>query len=381
MRKSKQILSAMLCLALVLCACGKAEPEIPTATATPTPAAVVTPAVTEPIVEETPEPETIYVASTEELFAAIGSDRTIVVQPGEYDWPYDYEISAQGFTWTQEESLYGNPAVVLSEGEWAIGFIVKDVHNLTIRGVSDEQGNNLAAFSSSNRFTDMLAFEYCSNIVVESLDFSREWDGISFAYGHNLALYDCENVTLRGVRFVGGGDGGMSFNGCKDILFDSCTFTGISSESLFAVYFSENVGVNTSRFEYNGSPQLEDDGIVRFQYNEFIGNLFEEVDDFGFDGKGFYTGSPFVDYPVTYDEVYALEMVETYFNGGGSAYANMYFEVSGTEEHDGEAVYLVRAYEDMGTHIVTLHWFYVGMETGRLWEWSIASDQTIEILF
>ena len=88
MRKSKQILSAMLCLALVLCACGKAEPEIPTATAapTPTPAAVVTPAVTEPIVEETPEPETIYVASTEELFAAIGSDRTIVVQPGEYDW-------------------------------------------------------------------------------------------------------------------------------------------------------------------------------------------------------------------------------------------------------------------------------------------------------
>ena len=378
MVNSKQICLAALCLALLLAlsACGRPAQPTPAATfaPSPSPAAVVTPTETEPPTEETSRPDTIYVSRMEEFFAAIGSDRTVIVQPGAYGWANDEEVTAQGFVW-ESEPLYGNPSVLLAESDGAIGITIRDVQNLTIRGVSEGLANNLAEFSSANRFTDMLVFENCTDIVVEFLNLSRQWD--EGTYGNNLVLYGCENVTLRGVRFAGGGNGGVVLNSCTGVLFDSCTFTGISAVPLFLSYRTKNADVNTCTFEYNESPQLDDGTVIRFRYNNFVGNLFEEGKGFGFDPDGLYVGTAFTGYPMeTYDESYALEIAEAYVTGEDAS-----FMVDGTDEHDGEQIYVVRAYNDMDTHIATLHWLYVGMETGRLWEWDIASDQVIEILF
>ena len=380
--KSKKMRILALCLALALlaslCACGKPPQDSPppAVSAAPSEAPVVsaeaTPERTESPTDEPDMPwlDYIYVSSLEELFAAIGSDRTIIVNPGDYSWPEDGEVTAQGFSW--ESALpYSNPAVTLAESEAAIGITVRDVHNMTLRGTSEELVNNLVQFTSTNRFTDMLIFENCSDIVVEFFNFARPSD--EYAYGSNLVLYNCENMVLRSLLFSGGGDGGLLLNECSDILFEGCEFSGISASRVFATYKIERVQVIESLFTYNESPLLDDGGAIQFRGCEFLGNLFERASDFSFDSEGFYTGTHFAGY---FGEDYAIDVAAAYVTEEGVS-----FMVEGSDEVEGEEVYVVRAYIDMDTHIATLHWLYVGMESGRLWEWDLAFDQVIEILF
>ena len=378
--KSKKMRILALCLALLisLSACGKPPQDSPPPAVsaapgeTPVVSVEATPESTESPPDEPDMPwlDYIYVSSLEELFAAIGSDRTIIVNPGDYSWPEDGEVTAQGFSW--ESALpFDNPAVTLAESEAAIGITVRDVHNMTLRGTSEELVYNLVQFTSANRFTDMLIFEDCSNVVVEFFNFARQSD--EYAYGSNLVLYNCENMVLRGLLFSGGGDGGLLLNECSDIVFEGCEFSGISASRVFASYKIERVQVSESLFTYNESPLLDDSGVIQFRECEFLGNLFERASDFSFDSEGFYTGTDFAGY---FGEDYAIDVAAAYVTEEGVS-----FMVEGSDEVEGEEVYVVRAYIDMDTHIATLHWLYVGMESGRLWEWDLVFDQVIEILF
>ncbi|AWP29151.1 hypothetical protein B9D94_22160 [Paenibacillus sp. Cedars] len=53
----------------------------------------------------------------------------------------------------------------------------------------------------------------------------------------------------------------------------------------------------------------------------------------------------------------------------------LHFMEEGTEG----SRYLIRAYENMTTHIATFGWYYVDMYSGVVYKWDLATDELIKL--
>ena len=375
-----------------------------------------------PSPDESPAPvqnSKIRVSSTEEFIRAIGSDRTIVLSPGEYILPDDGEISMQGLEW-ESEPLFDNPAVTFAEDASGIGLTVTGVQNLTITGEPGGFEAHGSLLYSTSRFAAGIVFTDCKNLKIGNMALGHSTDADS-PYGYLIMLNRCENVEIidsalycngthagigmdksSGVRledvaltgfegFAGvwvresrdvvfsdcdfsNGRGEMLFAESQNITFEGCSFFQCDGDVLFDGYDCENVIVRHTDFRANKYLALTDEPLaVIFRDVTFTGgNAFESVPGFGFDSQGRYTGDPFMppaDPAMYYEDelIAAVRSIETE--------PGLSFTAESTDFYENEPIYVIRVYYDMENHIATVAWYYGGRETGRIWHYDVATDK------
>ena len=174
---------AILFVAVCLVTSPTEEPE----------AADVVPETTE---ETLPPREVINVSTVEELLAAIGPDREILLEAGTYN--------------LSDASTYGTSGEYYRWGEVSDGYelVLTNVENMAIRG----SGMHVTLIETDPRFADVLAMENCRGVEVEAITFGHtrlrgECGGgvINLAESsdidlHQLGLYGCGMVGLTTIK-------------------------------------------------------------------------------------------------------------------------------------------------------------------------------------
>ena len=184
----KKALSVVLMLAVLLLAGCAAQTEPTT------------------VPEEIDAPNVITVTTVDELLAAIGSDREILMEPGRYNlyWARDYGCKSENESYVWEE--YGD------------GYQLKliGVENLTIRG----SGMDTATLVTQPRYANVLVLQNCANVTLESFT-AGHTDGGECA-GGVVSLMGCKDVILNAMGLFGCGTIGVQTELCSDIVISAC---------------------------------------------------------------------------------------------------------------------------------------------------------------
>ena len=172
--------------------------------------------------------QTITVSTAEEFVNAIGSNRTINIQPGIYDfapWTVRPLSPIGGFT----------------------GFYVQGVRNLNIIGSLDGDVEFVNSYRTeflgewSGFFGATLLLEFSENVRIENIIFSQSGGAYNIWSSSNIAI---RNVTSNRI-YVGGGS--------DNIVFDSVKVTGNTSNNDVVEILYSNVVFRNSKFSNNES--------------------------------------------------------------------------------------------------------------------------------
>jgi hypothetical protein len=160
----------------------------------------------------------ITVSTAEEFVNAIGSNRTIYLNPGVYD--FSQWVSAP-----------------ISPIGGAIGFRVMGVNNLNIIGLGDVD------FTTENGITFLV--EFVDNVTIENI-------GTPDSQGNQFDVWRSSNVTFRNITsnyfYVGGNS--------NTILYDNVSVIGNTATGRVTIFYSDNVVFRNSYFNHNTPNRL-----------------------------------------------------------------------------------------------------------------------------
>ena len=259
---------------------------------------------------------TVSVSSVDELVEAIGSDRRVVLSPGEYDiseW-MDGVVKGGVEDWNEShenlvlQEVYDgyelqvhdiSDIAIFGTGSYEDVLITVDPRYAAILAFYDCSGVTLEHFTAGHTLGSecggsVLYFERCSSVLIEDTDlYGCGIYGVEAYFCNNLAVQDS---ILRdcsyGPAAIGYGSGLLSFDGCefygntgsfaifdndKPVYFSSCTFGGIES----GIQFNDGVVLDPSNEleEYTGEyPDIEEDWDGEYPDTE---SDFEEEGDQG----------------------------------------------------------------------------------------------------
>jgi len=254
----------------------------------------------------------ITVGTAEELVAALGSNRRILLQEGEYNLT---KVSA---------SYVNNPSVSFREEYDGPELVLTGIHNLTIQGL----GDNRSEIVIEPRYAFVMSFTDCSNISIDNIKAGHTEGGYCaggvFSFENSSAIrindasmYGCGTYGLRLERVmdmkVAGSSiyectyGIMTVDSCADISFENCIFrdntgfnmvtvgntSGFAIDSceflrntpywdypypMFSISQSENVVVKNTKFADNVANGLIEQENIEFDAsNTFENNQFDIV--------------------------------------------------------------------------------------------------------
>ena len=237
-RTNIRLLALILACALLLCGCSAGKPgqyatdgnalatngnavEIITAAELPmiTPEAVgaQTPAQMFPVNAPTGEANEIVVSTVDEFLAAIGSDRTIYLQPGEYTLTeatdYGQAKTRPFYEWTEVYDGYG--------------LVIRDVQNLKIVGHNADE----VEINTVPRYADVLYFTGCSGVTVNSVTAGHK-EGPGNCAGSVLYFESTDTVRVGYCNLYGCGTVGADMFRCADALVENsivrdCSIGGV----------------------------------------------------------------------------------------------------------------------------------------------------------
>ena len=186
----KRILSAMLCLILLVSLSAFASAE-------------------------TPE-NVIEVSTVTELLDAIAPGASIRLAPGSYNLTeargYGGKNCSDYYTW---ESL--------GDGV-QYGLVIDDVEDLRISGAGAE-------IVTDPRWATVLTFRHCDGLTLTGLSLGHT-EAAEACEGGVLALKNCDDVTLQSCDLYGCGTTGIRAEGCYRLSVDSCAIHHCSSSAL-----------------------------------------------------------------------------------------------------------------------------------------------------
>lgn len=157
----------------------------------------------------------VHVTDAQELVQAIGSDRTVILAPGDYLLSEVAQISNPAVSWKQDSS--GGPRLV-----------IRKVSNLTLRA---EQAS--ATLQISSRSACTLAFDDCRNLALENLTILHPQASIGLS-SKALRFDACEGVRVAGCDISGGGALGIYAQGCIGILVRASIIRNCASGAFWA---------------------------------------------------------------------------------------------------------------------------------------------------
>ena len=170
------------------------------------PASVVFPA--PPTMTEVEPGGEVRVQTPDELLAAIGPDRTIVLAPGVFDLSEAADYGGAGGPYYYWESTYDGPELVIS-----------GVTGLTIRAELGDAPETV--ISARPRYADVLTFRDCGDLTLENFTAGHTVEPGECS-GGVLFLDNCSSVTLRRCRLYGCGIMGIQAVGVLDLSAENC---------------------------------------------------------------------------------------------------------------------------------------------------------------
>lgn len=207
------------------------------------------------------EPDPVITVSTvDELLAAIGPDRTILLAPGVYDLSaaadygtYDYYEANPHYWW---EEVYDGFELVIA-----------DVENLTIAAADPDPANTV--ISAAPRYADVLSFRYCRMVTLSGITAGHtvlpsECSGgvISLLDVDVMNITDCDlygcgvlglqadnsrNIFVVGTTIRECSDGAVNLCRCFDVRFVECTMRDCGKSGYYPafsmIYADESCGV------------------------------------------------------------------------------------------------------------------------------------------
>ena len=195
----KRICLFMMLLVLLLTGCTEVEPAT--------------------VATISPGPVSVTVNSVDDFLAAIGPDTEIILEAGYYDLTTASDYSREST----------NPYYLWREAGDGWQLAVRDVENLTIRG-SGKEGTQLV---HKPRYVDVLEFENCSNVILESFT-AGHTDGAECSAGV-IYMWNCQKMNLDNLGLYGCGITGVTANNCIDVTVKNseiyqCTSNGVQAD-------------------------------------------------------------------------------------------------------------------------------------------------------
>jgi len=193
-------------------------------------------AVPETTEEALPPREVINVSTVDELLAAIGPHREILLEAGTYN--------------LSEAATYGSSGEYYRWGQVSDGYelVLDGVENMAIRG----SGMHVTLIETDPRFADVIALENCHDVEIEGITFGHtrlrgECGGgvISLRQSsdidlHQLGLYGCgmvgletetaAHVTLTDSDIYDCSNSAVNLNASQDITISGCRIYRIGDE-------------------------------------------------------------------------------------------------------------------------------------------------------
>ena len=228
--KKKSIIAALMCV-LLLAGCGAAVgPGAEVQETQPTPESIRIS--TEDVFTAGDELNIVKVSNVDELIAAIGSDRVICLDSGEYELS-----AAEGFGTASGENWYWR--------ECYDGFelVIHDVENLEFMG---QEG---AEIVTRPRYANVMNFVSCSNVSLVTLTLGHTVED-GFCTGGVVSLDSCAAVSLHGAKLYGCGTVGLFAENCEDVYAVGCEIYDCSNYGVSAVS-CKNVLIEQSRLHSN----------------------------------------------------------------------------------------------------------------------------------
>lgn len=228
--KKKSMIAALLCV-LLLAGCGAAVgPGSDAQETLPTPESIKVSA--EDVSTAGDELNIIKVSNVDELLAAIGSDRVISLEPGEYELS-----AAKDFGVSSGENWYWNPC---HDG---FELVIHDVENLEFMG---QEG---AEIVTRPRYANVMSFVGCSNVSLVTLTLGHTVED-GFCTGGVVQLDSCVDFSLHGAKLYGCGTVGIYAENCQDVYALGCEIYDCSNYGVSAVS-CKNLVIEQSRLHSN----------------------------------------------------------------------------------------------------------------------------------
>jgi Right handed beta helix region len=213
-------------------------------------------------------PLEITVSTVPEFLAAIGSDRTIILQPGEYDLSAFAEGSGPNYVFTRSGD--GNE------------LHVRGLHNLEIRCKDKHEAHLIAR----PRYGNVLSFQDCNNIRLTNLK-AGHGPKKGYCSGGVFVFQRCNGIALDHNLLYGSGIEGVTLDECMNFsathtIIEECTY------SIMSIYSSEAVRFENCTFRRNkefGMVNIDKTKEVRFINCAFEENEAKENDFFELDAE------------------------------------------------------------------------------------------------
>jgi len=150
----------------------------------------------------------IHVSTVDELIAAIGPNKDIVLDGELYDFSTATGYGVSSGEYYYWEDVYDGP-----------GLVIRNVDNLTIRSNDGNVKNHTLA--AIPRYADVLAFSACSNITLSGFTAGHTKEPGSCA-GGVIEFRDCDNMTVDNCGLYGCGILGVYSEYSKNITVTNC---------------------------------------------------------------------------------------------------------------------------------------------------------------
>lgn len=176
---------------------------------------------------EVPAGGEITVRTVDEFLAAIGPDRTIVLDGDSFSLADASGYGSLGGLYYRWEETYDGPQLVIF-----------GLSGLSIRGAKADGTTTLTA---APRYANVIGFTFCDNVTVSGLTLGHS-EGPSDCCGAVLDFEGCDRVTLNGCRLYGCGTLGVNASNMvglhvKDCEIYDCSIGGVVlygvSEAIF----------------------------------------------------------------------------------------------------------------------------------------------------
>ena len=165
-----------------------------------------------------PGPASATVNSVDAFLSAIAPNTEILLEEGKYDFTTASDYGKES----------GNPYYEWVDAGDGYQLTIRDVDFLSIRG----SGRELTEMMQDSRYANVMAFQNCSNLILEG-----------FAAGHTeggecaggvIYLWNCEQAELVNLSLYGCGSTGIRADSCKNIAVRSSEIYECSTNAVQA---------------------------------------------------------------------------------------------------------------------------------------------------
>jgi len=152
----------------------------------------------------------IEVATSQELLAAIGPNRTIVLAAEEYVLDHRADIPA-----SRSKYYFWGSVREFDDGEENYQLNINDCPDLTIRAAGDQQVHIVSPYYGAL----VLAFSRCDNLRLSNLRIGHAPPS-GYCGAGVMEVYSCDGVRILGTTLYGCGMYGLDLRSVTDFVFD-----------------------------------------------------------------------------------------------------------------------------------------------------------------